>query len=553
LKKYDAAILLYSKILKQAPLSEKALIGRAKSYANANKYALAEKDFKDAIAHNPGCISCYLKFGLLKLIQNDTAGATANANEAIRLDNKNSEAWLLKARIAITEKKYADASAHLAKAIDLDKDNADAYLTRATLSVNMQLPDIALRDFDEVIRLKPDYADAYAQKGNIYAQRKQWDDALKYYLLGAQRDSLNAEYYKTIGSLYSSEKKDFPTALNYFARAIRLNDKDGETYVYRGDAYYWMEDMDASCSDYKAALQRLPPQGSDEDRTYLKNKTAGLCDSNFAEYYYQRGIANYNLDQFEKAVAWYNKGMKKFPENLCLFSFRAASLLKMNKFDEAESDYNKAIALKDKVIDETANYFRDLTPAERQIYIQHSIAENFSHRAEVRLALKNYAGAMNDIDEALKEMPANEGGIENFYFIKAAIYLEQGDNNSALTWLNKSIHFNPGFGSALVDRALVKLNLAYRTTVTQRSLNFGGAPISLPAQTHSTVNTDNLESALTDCNKAIGAEPKNGYAYYVRAMIKLALKQADYCYDFLKAEQLGYEEAKSMIQENKCR
>jgi hypothetical protein len=67
------------------------------------------------------------------------------------------------------------------------------------------------------------------------------------------------------------------------------------------------------------------------------------------------------------------------------------------------------------------------------------------------------------------------------------------------------------------------------------------------------VNKDNLESALADCNKAITASPKYGYAYYVRSMIKEALEQADYCYDLFKAESLGLDFVKEIIREKKCR
>lgn len=554
LKKYEAAITIYSKILNQKPQNEKALIGRGLAYAGSNKLTLAEKDYREAIRLNPGCVDCHIRLGRVKLFQDDYAAALSSAEKALEVDNKSAAAWVLKGRISSEQKKYSDASSSFNKAIGLDSNNADAYYFRATVFSEMEMFESALNDLSMVIKLSPGNPGAYYETGAIYANQKKWDNAIKYFKLSMEKDSLNGESYKALGRVYI-DKQDYTNAIKYFTKAIKLDDKDAEAYMYRGEINYNLEDMDASCRDYKAALARLISAKDANTKDYIMKRTAEFCDSSKAEYYYQRGIANYNLNQFDKAVEWYNKGLAKFSQHFMLTSFRAAALLKMDQYDKAEADYTKALALKDKIEEEASNsnMFREATAEQKQGYITHSIAEVYSHRAEARLALSNFAGAMIDIDEALKIMPAGAEGIEGFYYIKGAVYLAQEDNNSALTWFNKAVQVVPGFAGALVNRALVKLNLAYRTTVTQRYMGIKGATISLPSQTHVTVNTDNLESALSDCNKAIAADSKYGYAYYVRAMIKIALKQPDQCYDLLKAEQLGYDAATPLIRENKCR
>jgi tetratricopeptide (TPR) repeat protein len=554
LEKYDAAITAYSKILSQKPQHEKALLGRGLAYVSNNKSALAEKDFKEAIRLNASCSDCHTGLGQLKLFQNDIAAAAVAADKAMELDSKNAGAWILKGRILLTQKKYSDASSSFTKAISFDSSNAGAYYFRSFVSRETKMFRDALSDLYMVTKLAPADADAYYETGAIYSDQKNWVDAMKYFLLAIQKDSSNSEYFKALANTYFATN-DIANAVKYYTKAIKLNDKDVEAYIYRGEANYSIEDMDASCNDYKAALSKIAPGKDIQTRLYITGRISEFCDSSKAEYYYQRGIASYNLNQFNKAVEWYNKGLQKFPNHFMLTSFRGGALLKMNEYDKAESDYTKAMALKDQVAQETnSSYkFQEATAAQRQAYINHTIAENYMHRAEARLTLNNYAGAMADIDEALRIMPPGEDGVADFYYVKGSVYLAQQDNNSALNWFNKAIQVVPGFAPALVNRALVKLNLAYRTTVVQRHVGIKDASIALPSQTRVSVNTDNLEAALSDCNKAIAAESKYAYAYYIRAMVKIALKQPDQCYDLLKAEQLGYTEARLLIEENKCR
>lgn len=558
-KKYDAAVQAYSKLLKQKPQHEKALIGRAVVYVNLNKLTLAEKDYNDAIKANPSCIDCHIGLGRVKIFQNDLAAAQVSAGRVLQLDEKNYQGWLLKARVSLAQKKYSEAATGFNKAISLDSNNADAFYLRSTLFIQMQLFESAIKDLSTVNRLQPDFAVAYYETGVIYANQEKWEDALKYFQLALQKDSTDAGYYKAVGNVYVY-KKDAANAIKFYSKAIRLDDKDGEAYLYRANAYHALEDMDAYCKDIKAAVAKFSITNPAQlDKEEIAKGMAEFCDSTLPGYYYQRGIASYNLKQFDKSVQWYTKGLAKYPQHFMLISFRGNAQLALQQFDKAEKDYTQALSLKDKLTEETKNSlnFYDATDEQKKAYVAGSLADVYRHRGEVRLSLNNYTGAMVDIDEAIKIMPAEMEGREAAFNAKGAVYMAQEDNTNALSWLNKAVQANPSYAIALVNRAIVKFNLAYKTRVisSEISLRTAGSTsrLNLPDKTKTVVVRDNIESALADCNKAIAADPTYAYAFYIRGVIKMGLDQQDYCYDILKSEQLGFAAATAVIAELKCR
>jgi tetratricopeptide (TPR) repeat protein len=558
LKKWEAAIQVYSKVLKQNPRSEKALLNRGYAYLNTEKLAAAEKDYTEAIKFNPKCITCIVQTGIIKLLKNDNPAALSFANQALKLDSNSSGAYALKGRIAKSHANYKEAAEYLDKAVAIDGSNAEALYHRAMNFFGLNQPDRAMNDLTAINKLMPDFAPAYYEKGIWLANQQKLDEALQNFLLALQKDSANAEYHKVVGQVYLY-KQEPATALKYYSNAIKLNNKDYISYFYRAGAYHTLEDMEASCSDYKAALATIPAKDTAEYTKELKDdiiaSLAEFCDSSTASYYYQRGVASYNLKQFEKAIEWYNKGLTRFPRHFMLLSFRGNAGLLAGKYKEAESDYTQSLALKNQLAYETAQSmnFRAATEAERASYVIGSIIEVYSRRGEVRLNLGNYAGAFADLEEALKLLAPNSPQRALVYGLMGAVYLAQEDNNNALTWLNRAVQADPGYIQALVNLAIVKLNLAYKTTVAKRTAYVNNSTINLPQTTSTSVNTGTLESALSDCNKAIAIDKNFAYAYYVRAIIKLSLSQPDYCYDLMKAEQLGYNESKTLIDEKKCR
>ena len=561
-QKMDEANAIFTKILKQNPKSEKALKGRAYIFFSQQKWKLAETDYRQVLQLNASCITCYANLSLIKLFTNDTIAASKLVADGLKMDSKSPGLFTGRGRIHFYEEKYDLALQDYQTAIELDSNNAGAYYYKGLLNYRVEEFEKGAADFTKVIRIDSSVADAWFQRGIFFANGQNWDAALSDFTNASKRDSLNSSYVSYAANVYLY-KEDPAAAYALYSKAVLLDDKNYEAHYYKSTAAYRMEDMDLSCSCLKTMQSKLPAKIDDEQFTALQNEMngqlRGYCDTNYAGYYYQRGIAAYNKGQYAKSLQWYNSGLKKTPGHFMMTNFRGNTYLAMGLSKEAEEDYTASLTLTaniDKELNEATSY-KDEDPAKQKMYRESVITFTYSSRAEARINNGKQKDAEADAETALKMMPVEMPEKETVYNIRGMLYLFDNDNSNALSFFNKAIQANPGFVPAYINRALVKINLAYKTKVISQGFSIQNKNIStrfdLPTLKKTTVNRDNLGAALVDCSKAIQLDAKSSLAYQVRATIKLLLGEGDYCYDLLKAEQLGSKEATIMISEQKCR
>ncbi|HEV7781079.1 MAG TPA: tetratricopeptide repeat protein [Chitinophagaceae bacterium] len=557
-KKINESIVIYSKIIAKNPKHEMARRGRGYAYIELNKMEQATLDYNEALKINPGCVNCLVHLGEVALSKKDLPGAYSLAEKALTIKPDYYAPYMLKARVNEYEEKYGEAEANYTRAVMLGDTILESHYFRGEFFGHRQEFDKATKDFSTALKLDSTFALAYFRRGIIAAMNQKWNEALPDFLHAVKYDSLNSDYHSAAGDVYLYIP-DPVNAHRFYTKAIQLNDKNYNAWYFRSTASYRIEDMDASCADLQAMVSRIPVATENEQWQEMRLKAINdmndYCDSTTPGYFYQRGVANYNLKQFDKAILFYNRGLTKFPGHFMMTDFRGNAHFALHQYTEAEKDYTQSLALKNNFAGEVkqTTAYRDAGAADLQTYTAQAVAEVYHYRAEARLNLGNYAGAMEDIDEAIALFPANIPGKEAVFAIKGDICLAKEENSNALSWYNKALQLSPDYIPALANRALAKLNLAYKVRVVQRYAGIQGARINLPTQTQTVVNTATLEAALADCNKAIATDPGYAYVYYVRSMIKEALKQPDYCYDLFKAEKLGLDFVKELILEKKCR
>jgi tetratricopeptide (TPR) repeat protein len=165
LKKWEASIQVCSKILKQNPKSENALINRGYAYLNLNKLAAAEKDYKDAIKFNSKCTTCFIQAGIIKIFQGDKVAALFFAEQALKLDSNSSGAYTVKGRISKSNDNYKEAEGYFNKAVALNNSNTEALYHRAMNYFGLNQPDRAMNDLITINKIMPEFALAYYEKG----------------------------------------------------------------------------------------------------------------------------------------------------------------------------------------------------------------------------------------------------------------------------------------------------------------------------------------------------------------------------------------------------
>ena len=108
----------------------------------------------------------------------------------------------------------------------------------------------------------------------------------------------------------------------------------------------------------------------------------------------------------------------------------------------------------------------------------------------------------------------------------------QGEYKMAIEYFSKVIKLNPNFSEAYVNRG----------TAYSRIKN---------PDAHSSFYDEQINNAISDFDKAIAIDPKNGYAYYNRAVAKYIKGDSnESLLDIKKAKELGFKDIDPNFEKN---
>jgi tetratricopeptide (TPR) repeat protein len=130
---------------------------KGESLMQQNKYDSAFIMFSKAISLNPAS-KYYCKRGACLMLQNKYDIALANFDSSIVKDNKNPEAYFLKATVFQFTNKTIDAISFYSKAIEVSPNYTDAYLMRGILYATLKKKNQACSDLKKAAQLGSDKA-----------------------------------------------------------------------------------------------------------------------------------------------------------------------------------------------------------------------------------------------------------------------------------------------------------------------------------------------------------------------------------------------------------
>jgi len=222
----------------------------------------------------------------------------------------------------------------------------------------------------------------------------------------------------------------------------------------------------------------------DRDNPLGVHRRIQILDTNgvIANVCNNRGFAYTNLGQFNQAISEYNKAIELNPKLAEAYNNRGIAYDKLGQHTRAMSDYNKAI---------------ELNPKDAMAY---------NNRGTAYTQLGEYTKALSDFTKAIEFNPK----LAEAYNNRGFAYTNLGQFNQAISDYNKAIELNP------------KLAEAYN--------NRGGAYINL----------GQFNQAISDSNKAIELNPKDAMAYYIRGLAYCGLgKSEEAKKNLLKAVELN--------------
>lgn len=138
-------------------------------------------------------------------------------------------------------------------------------------------------------------------------------------------------------------------AISDYSEAIDRNSDYVEAYYQRGLARFHLGRHESAISDYDEV--HLNPYYA--LKQYLERYESAIDDynsvirinPNYAEAYYQRGLAKYYLDDYESAISDYDEAIRLGPDDAEIYYYRAEANFSLRQFTEGESDIQMALQL----------------------------------------------------------------------------------------------------------------------------------------------------------------------------------------------------------------
>ncbi len=316
----------------------------------------------------------------------DTAKALPLVREAITIDPKNPDVYLIAGDIYIIIKDASTSVKNYSIANNLDKTSATANMKIGNIYMRAKNLNNAIPYFEQAIALNANYAPAYRELGQLYSMAGKYDKSKEYFKkyleltkgnIPAKIRYVNALFYakeydeavKNVEEIFTIDQKR--TYLNRIA-AFSSFEKDPPSYdkalyymdklfkempadrIIQKDYTYYAKILLKKNADYPKSVQNAEKLERDLERNQdryekakgdAKDKIKVQIDTLTSQISRLRQqIAADNLE-LDKAFAAYIKAFEMTPDDKYLLNDIAVSLYNYKRFNESAKYFEKLIAL----------------------------------------------------------------------------------------------------------------------------------------------------------------------------------------------------------------
>jgi len=563
--KYEEAIAIFNKYKKKNADDYKLFKDRAYCYLQLGKIAQAQADYDKAIELNPQCQRCYLNYAMLENMRNNLDSALFYINKSISVSDTDAYNYVIRGQIYALKNENFSAEQDFDKAVKMHPNIAEYYFYRSRFEFNFRHTSTAFFDIDKAIRLDPKNGFFYFSRGEYFYSANEFTEALNDFDSALSRGYKTARTYHHRAVILSWLRKN-NEAIGDLDIALKMDSSDEAIYVARGTLYFNDEKMDSACRDFVKA-EVLLAKNPKADKAEINNINSFLneyCDPSHASWYYERGISEYNKKNFETAIAYYDAGHDKFPDNPLMTMLTGSAYLALNDVEKAIFYFKKALGKK-------ASYPTALKENNGYRYLyggalsQYSkgdgnndsltditnfyILSGYERIANAELAIGNLKEAKAYVDSAITEGEKNKFiGMEIIYTTRGRYELLINEPKLALQDFSRAMLLNDKFPEpyTLHAQALLLFSQPARSKKISVVFNIGNPGFMLktddliaytPPKTG--YDSTSLKIAITDCYQAITIAPGLYNAYLIRGYARALMRKEGYCDDFSKAKLLG--------------
>ena len=178
---HNAAIELFTEVLRRDPTHVDALYNRGVSYQATLQRAKAIEDFTSVIEHDPSSISAYTNRGNIRFVQGDYDSAISDFSEAITLNPKSWTGYKNRGGAYLLKRDYQRAIADLDLAVQLNPGDFGALKNRGNAYHCLGQFSKAVADYNVVLLLNPIDAVALCNRGDAYRSLREYAKAIADY------------------------------------------------------------------------------------------------------------------------------------------------------------------------------------------------------------------------------------------------------------------------------------------------------------------------------------------------------------------------------------
>ena len=336
-------------------------------YFRSGKYQKAERDFNHAIALQPDHAWASVGLAKLRFPKLQPAGPGTQdvrdlCNTATHGDAACERAALeIRAQLNQRESKYSSAQRDLDRLFELagtdSKRLVDCCWLRSQLGDHVQAiegltgvleanPDqhlatlvrgdcyraiknysLAIADYKRFLRFYPDDVKALTRRAEMFLATGRYNLAQVDLEEAVQTDKTSFDAYLIRARVHLKEEQ-LDQALTACETAVRLDNQQPEAFAVLAEVYQKLCDHSRSIEEYSRSIE-----------------LASTAEEK-AQYLYHRGVAYYEMEDFEKALKDFKKSSKLRPNHSGSWIWKAAACSRMEKWSDAILGLQQAIAIR---------------------------------------------------------------------------------------------------------------------------------------------------------------------------------------------------------------
>ncbi len=313
-------------------------------------------------------------------------------------------------------------------------------------------------------KLHPDFAWGQLVLVSALCKADKWEEARKALEVAVGLEPERWDIYLMQGIL-ADRDGNLEAAVGYLRKALDLNPEDADSHYYLGSTLLRQFKLQEAREQYRACLRYKPePDIAESARQEIAQINEAIGDeqtsgpTNATAYLY-RGVSHFAKGLYDEAISDFTKAIEINPEYAECYTNRGIAYAEKRLYDLAISDFNKALEINPEDADGFVNrgiayakirlYYESISDFTKAIEINPKDARAHLGRGEIYCNVKsNYDAAILDFTKVIEINPRHALAYRN----RGKAYIAKGEYDRAIQDCNKALEMNPDYAAAYRTR-----------------------------------------------------------------------------------------------------